>query len=149
MTAQRRVHRVWEILPVALRAILTGLAMALVAANVWPLLLLTLGVPLAAAAEAVFLAVYLWWASGGGPPATTQAARGAAFRRGALSPAQWAWGLVAALAFATTIHAAMVLLFRLVAFPTEAFRQGYDLSRRHGVAVPLGGLPHGGIPAGL
>jgi membrane protease YdiL (CAAX protease family) len=27
-----------------------------------------------------------------------------------------------------TFHAAMVLLFRLVAFPTEAFRQGYDLS---------------------
>jgi membrane protease YdiL (CAAX protease family) len=128
MTAQWRAHRIWEKLPVALRAILTGLAIALPAANVWLLLLLSLGVPLAATAEAVFLAVYLWWASGGGPPRTTQAARGAAFRRGALSPAQWAWGLIAALAFATTIHAAMVVLFRFVTFPTEAFRQGYDFS---------------------
>jgi membrane protease YdiL (CAAX protease family) len=37
-------------------------------------------------------------------------------------------GLVAALSFAATIHAAMVLLFRLMPFPTEAFRHGYDLS---------------------
>src|SRR5262249_22981462 len=71
---------------------------------------------------------YLWWASGGGPPPTTRAARGTAFRRGALSPEQWTWGLIAALAFAATIHAAMVLLFRLVAFPIDAFRQDYDVS---------------------
>jgi membrane protease YdiL (CAAX protease family) len=115
-------------LPVSLRAIITGLAVALAAANVWPLLLLSLGVPLAATAEAVFPAVYLWWVSGGGPPLAMQAARGTAFRRGALSPAQWRWGLIAALSFAVTIHAAMVVLFRFVAFPIEAFRQGYDLS---------------------
>jgi membrane protease YdiL (CAAX protease family) len=37
-------------------------------------------------------------------------------------------GLVAALAFAATIHAAIFLLFRLLPFPTEAFRHGYDFS---------------------
>ncbi len=36
--------------------------------------------------------------------------------------------MVAALSFALTIHAALVLLFRFVPFPTAAFRQGYDLS---------------------
>jgi membrane protease YdiL (CAAX protease family) len=51
-----------------------------------------------------------------------------AFRRGALSPAQWFWGIVGALSFAATIHAAIVLLFRFVPFPTEAFRHGYDFS---------------------
>jgi hypothetical protein len=45
--------------PVLIRAIITGIVVALVAANVWPLLLLGLGVPLAAIAEAVFLAAYL------------------------------------------------------------------------------------------
>jgi membrane protease YdiL (CAAX protease family) len=84
--------------------------------------------PLAAIAEGGFLVLYVWWAGGGGPPRDTQAARGAAFRRGSLSPAQWAWGLVGALAFAGTVHAAMVLLFRLVPFPVEAFRHGYDFS---------------------
>ena len=56
-----------------------------------------------------------------------RASRSGAFR-GSVQPAQWLWGLVAALAFAATVHAAIVLLFRLVPFPIEAFREGYDLS---------------------
>lgn len=92
------------------------------------MLLLNLGVPLAAIAEAIFLALYVWWASDGGPPRTTQAARATAFRRGTLSPRQWGWGLVAAVFFAITIHASLVLLFRIVPFPVAAFREGYDFS---------------------
>ena len=118
----------WARFPTALRAIITGLLMALVPANVWPLLLLNLGVPLAAILEAVFLALYVWWASGGGQPRTAQAARATAFRRGPPTPAQWSWGLVAALFFAVSIHASIVLLFRIVPYPTAAFRQGYDFS---------------------
>ena len=121
-----RAPNIWSRLPIALRAIISGLLIALVPANVWPLLLLNLGMPLAAIAEAIFLALYVWWTGGGGPPRTTQAARATAFRRGRLSPRQWGWGLVAALFFAITIHASLVLLFRIVPFPTAAFRQGYD-----------------------
>lgn len=36
--------------------------------------------------------------------------------------------MVAALCFAVTIHAAIVLLFRFVPFPAAEFRQGYDFS---------------------
>jgi len=115
-------------IPVWLRAIVSGLAIGMAAANVWPLLLLRLGVPIAAAAEVLFLAVYIWWASGGGPPRSIQAARANAFRSGAPSGTQWAWGLLAALFFAATIHASIVVLFRLVPFPTAAFRHGYDFS---------------------
>ena len=118
----------WTKIPVSIRAIITGLLVAFPAADVWTLLLLILGGPLAAIAEAIFLALYLWWVSGGGPPLTTQAVRAAAFRRAKLSPAQWLWAIIAALAFAATIHASLVLLFRFVAFPMAAFRQGYDFS---------------------
>ena len=128
MTSQDRAPNIWSRLPIALRAIISGLLIALVPANVWPLLLLNLGVPIAAIAEAVFLALYFWWASGGGPPRTMQAARATAFRRGTLTLRQWSWGLIAALFFAATIHASLVLLFRIVDFPMAAFRQGYDLS---------------------
>jgi hypothetical protein len=38
------------------------------------------------------------------------------------------WGVIGALFFAATIHAAIVLLFRFVPFPAAAFRRGYDLS---------------------
>src|SRR5438132_271344 len=118
----------WARLPTAMQAIILGLLMALISANVWPLLVLNLGVPLAAILEAVFLALYVWWASGGGPPRTTHAARATAFRRGTPTPKQWSWGLIAALFFAVSIHASIVLLFRMVPYPTAAFRQGYDFS---------------------
>jgi membrane protease YdiL (CAAX protease family) len=119
---------IWIKLPLSLRAILSGLLIGMIAANVWPLFLLNLGVPLAAPAEALFLAAYIWWAAGGGPPRHTSDLRASAFRRGPLSSAQWFWGLVAALAFAATVHASIVLLFRLVPFPLASFRHGYDFS---------------------
>jgi len=128
MTAQENRRNRWATLPVSLRAIITGIVIALIPANVWPALLLSLGVPVAATVEVIFLGLYVWWASGGGPPQRTCAARGLAFRSGPLSPWQWFWGIIAALSFAVTVHAAIVLLFRFVPFPTEAFRHGYDLS---------------------
>jgi len=128
MTAQDNQRNRWATLPVSLRAIITGILIALIPANVWPPLLLSLGVPLAATIEVVFLGLYVWWASGGGPPERTRPARGVAFRRGALSPAQCFWGVIAAFSFAATVHAAIVLLFRFVPFPIEAFRHGYNFS---------------------
>jgi membrane protease YdiL (CAAX protease family) len=110
------------------RAAVAGLLIAMIAANVWPLLLLNLGVPVAAIIEIIFLALYVCWAGGGGPPRRWQAARAATFRRKTLSQAQWAWGLVAAFFFAVTIHASLVLLFRFVPFPATSFRHGYDFS---------------------
>ena len=118
----------WAKLPISLRAIVAGLLIALPAANVWPLLLLKLGTPFAAIAEAMFLALYIWWAAGQGPPRASQISRANAFRRGALSAGQWLWGIVAALCFAVTIHASIVVLFRFVPFPVAEFRQGYDFS---------------------
>ena len=128
MATQDRAPSLWTKLPISIRAILSGIFIALVAANVWPLLLLNLAVPLAATAETIFLALYIWWAAGGGPPRATQVTRAAAFRRGRLSPKQWFWGVIAALFFAAVIHASIVLLFRFVPFPMAAFRHGYDLS---------------------
>jgi len=128
VTTQNLAPSLWLRLPIALRAIVSGLLIALVAANVWPLLLLSLGAPLAAIAEVIFLAFYIWWAGGGGPPLTTRTTRAAAFRCGKLSATQWVWGMIAAVFFAATIHASIVLLFRLVTFPMASFRHGYDLS---------------------
>lgn len=111
-----------------LRAIIFGLLIALVAANTWQLLLRFLGVRLAAAGEAVFLALFLWWTTGGGPPRTVRALRAMAFRRRSLSSTEVAWGISAALFIAIAVHAAIVVVFRLVPYPISAFRSGYDLS---------------------
>lgn len=128
MTRQDPAPGFWPRLPTWLRAIVLGLVIAMLPANIWLLFLASLRVPLAAIFELVFLVLYVWWASGGGRPYTTQAVRGTDFRRRALSAKQWTWGLIAAVFFAATVHASIVLLFRLVPYPAAAFRQGYDLS---------------------
>jgi membrane protease YdiL (CAAX protease family) len=128
MATQPYAPTPWAKLPTPVRAILSGLVVALIATNVWPLLLLNLSVPLATIAEAIFLALFLYWTAGGGPPRTTQAVRANSFRSATLSPTQWCWSILAAVFFAATIHASIVLLFRLVPFPTATFRHGYNLS---------------------
>jgi membrane protease YdiL (CAAX protease family) len=128
MATQTHARTPWAKLPTPVRAILSGLVLALVATNVWPLLVLNLSVPLATAAEVLFLALFLYWTAGCGPPRTTQALRANSFRHTKLSPSQWFWAVLAAIFFAATIHASIVLLFRFVPFPTAAFRRGYNLS---------------------
>jgi hypothetical protein len=53
-------RNLWTRSPITLRAIIVGFLIAAVAANVWLLLLLNLGVQLAAVIEAIFLAFFLW-----------------------------------------------------------------------------------------
>jgi membrane protease YdiL (CAAX protease family) len=128
MTTPGYAPSFWTKLPITLRAVVAGFIIAAAAANVWLLLLLNLGVRLAAVIEAIFLGLFIWWARGGGPPRAARAARAKAFRRGKLTSKQWLWGLIAAFFLAVTVHASIVLLFRLVSYPAAAFRQGYDLS---------------------
>ena len=128
MPTQESGRSSWARIPVVLRAIVSGLLIAMVAANIWPLLLVKLGVPLASLAELAFLTIYVAWASGLGPPAKARLARAQSFRRGSLSSTQWGWSLLAAVFFAVTVHASLVLLFRLVPFPMAEFRRGYDFS---------------------
>src|ERR1700722_10020877 len=109
-------------------SILFGLLIGMIAANIWPIFLFRFSVPLATVAELIFLSVYAWWAAGGGPPRAWAAARANAFRNTSLTPAQWAWGLLAAIFFALTVHSAIVILFRFVPYPVALFRKGYDIS---------------------
>jgi membrane protease YdiL (CAAX protease family) len=130
MAIQDREPRFVSRVPTAVRAIIGGLLIGMIPANVWLVLLIVLKLPVvtAAAFELLFLAAYIWWARGNGPPQRLRAIRAECFRAGALSSAQWFWGIVAALSFAVTVHAAIVLLFRFVPYPADAFRRGYDLS---------------------
>src|ERR1700722_15823726 len=106
-------RNLWTRLPITLWAIIVGFLIAAVAANVWLLLLLNLGVQLAGVIEAIFLAFFLWWAHGGGPPSASRVARAKAFRHDKLASKQWLWALVAVAFFAATVNASIVLLFRV------------------------------------
>ena len=114
-------------LPAIPRAIVSGLLIALVAANVWPVLLIALGMPLAGILEVGFLALYFWWASGNGFPSSLRSVRSAAFRSTHLTCAQWVTGICTAIVFAIAVHAGLVVLFRLVPFPAALFHRDYQL----------------------
>ncbi len=119
----------WNRMPISARAIVSGLLVGLIGANVWSVLLIGLGPRVwAVLAEVLFLILYLAWTRGIGPPASTGASRREAGRVGQISATQWAWGLAAAIAFPISVHAALVVLFRLTPFPAATFHLGYDLS---------------------
>jgi membrane protease YdiL (CAAX protease family) len=128
MTGEMRSVGFWSRVPVVVRAVIGGWAIGLIAANLWPMFLISLGMPLAALVEIVFLTLYVWWAAGGGPPRSWKSVRADYFRVGPLSAAQWFWGVVAAMGLAATVNASLVVLFRLVPFPAAAFHHGYDFS---------------------
>jgi membrane protease YdiL (CAAX protease family) len=117
-------------IPVIVRAIVIGLLVGMIPANVWLVFLVVLKLPvfLAVAAELLFLAVYVWWARGGGPPQSLRGVRADYFRVRSLSGAQWFWGIIAAISFAVTVHSAIALLFRFTHYPAAAFQRGYDIS---------------------
>ena len=121
--------------PLVLRAVGGGLAVGLTAANVWPLLLVGFGMPIAGIFEAGFLVLYFWWACGHGVPASLEQARRDAFRATQLTRAQWLFGIAAALAFALTVHAGLVVLFRLVPFPAALFHRDYQVGMN--MALPF------------
>ena len=124
-----RASGLWARIPLSARAIAAGLLVGLIGANVWSVLTVALGTRMwTALVEIVFLALYIAWAMGLGPPSSTRIARRVAFRVSALTQGQWTWELLAAVAFAVTVHSALVVLFRLTPFPAAAFHKGYDLS---------------------
>src|ERR1019366_1010438 len=58
MSTQQAPGGLMSRLPITPRAILGGLLVGMVAANIWPLLLYQLGAPVAAAIELIFLGLY-------------------------------------------------------------------------------------------
>lgn len=114
--------------PVRYGAMALCFAVSMLAANVWLLLLLKCTIVVALVLDGALLVAFAWWAKGGGPPRAIRSFRADAFRNVRLSSAQWGWGLMAAMFFAVSVHASLVLLFRLVPYPVAAFRHGYDLS---------------------
>lgn len=132
MTRNDRAPGLWARLPVTLRAVISGVVIALIGIYAWGGALFGLGPEKAIPVTLVFLALYMFWASGHLPPGATREARRAAFRRMSLG----GWGLIAALAFAVTVEAGFFVLFRLTPFPREAFR-----------TLPIQQLLHQGSPA--
>lgn len=128
----------WARLPISARAILSGLAVALVGVNLWAAMLISIGPGWALIPPALLMLVlFVYWTSGRAWPDKTSVARAVVFRPIAMQPSQWIWSIGAALFFVVIVEAGLVVLFRIIPFPVETFRAPY----RETVGPLLGGSP--------
>jgi len=107
--------RLWSRLPVVIRALLVGLAVAVAGIQAWRYLVaanlaLSPRIPWAAPTMALYLWLYWRYLDGHGWPQSTAAARQRDLRARSLSPSTWRWSLVAGGSFmAATVPLTLVL----------------------------------------
>ena len=123
------IIRLWKHVPLVIRAILTGLIVFAIVGNLArAAILMFLPIPWSFLLMLVLLWLYMKYFSGSWAPASTAETRRENFRATRLSPAVWGWSLVASLAVVVVLQAGFVVTFRLIEFPAEEWKIGFDLS---------------------
>ncbi len=123
--------KVWQRMPVLLKAILMCSLVGVVGANGVSILAM-LPAPLALIASLSYLFLFWKFFSGEWGPKKTAEARKKYFRAGSLSPRLWKWSLLLAASFVLVFQSGLVVTFRLVKFPADAWTQGLGLD-----SIPL------------
>ena len=112
--------KVWQRIPVLIRAIISGVFVTFVGVGAWLLCLAVIPSPWSVVVMGGILWLYWKYFSGSWWPKSTAEARSRNFRAVKLSAAVWKWGLAGIFLFVVILQAAAVLTFRLVEFPAEA-----------------------------
>jgi len=119
--------KVWQRMPVLLKAILMIALVGIVGANGISVFLVSLPLPLSLFAMLAYLFLYWRFFSGSCGPRKTAETRKKYFRAGSLSPPLWKWSLLLAAFFVLVFQSSLVVTFRLIQFPTDRFAQGFEL----------------------
>ena len=121
------IVRFWERIPMAVRAIVVGLfVFAIVGLFAWNVILMLIPAPWSIAAMVIVLWVYLRYFSGHWWPKATSESRRVRFRATKLPMRVWKWSLIAAVLSVVVFQSSVVVLFRIIEFPAEAFTSGID-----------------------
>jgi membrane protease YdiL (CAAX protease family) len=124
--------RFWQRIPLVIRAIVSGISVSTIGVYAW----LAIGTLIPGLWAIVVMGGVLWlywkYFSGSWWPQSTAEARRNGFRAAKMPAAVWKWSLVAAMLIVVVWQSGMVLTFRIVKFPAEAFTAGYNLE-----AIPL------------
>jgi membrane protease YdiL (CAAX protease family) len=120
--------RLWQRMPVLVRAIVEGLLVFAIAGSLARIAILALiPAPWSLVAMGAVLWVYCKYFSGSGWPRSTAEARRTSFRATRLSADVWTWSLIAALLAVVVMESSFVVTFRVLEFPADAWTQGLDL----------------------
>ena len=121
--------RFWERIPVVVRAIVLGfLVFAIVGSVAWTAILILIPAPWSIVVMAIVLWIYLRYFRGSWWPKATAEARRVRFRATRLSIGAWRWSLIAALLAVVVFQSSLVVAFRIIEFPAEAWALGYDFT---------------------
>jgi membrane protease YdiL (CAAX protease family) len=118
------LSKLWDGLPVIVRAIVVGLLVAMAGTIPWVLFVganvkISPSVPWALVAMGVWLYFYLKYFSGSGWPVTTKAIRRDRFRLRALSGRIWTWSLWTGGLGAASLIALQIIALRMIRVPVE------------------------------
>ncbi len=123
------IVRFWERIPIVVRAIVVGfLVFAIVGSVALTVILNLIPAPWSIVAMAIVLWAYLRYFSGRWWPKATSESRRVCFRATKLPMRVWKWSLIAALLAVVVLQSSVVVLFRIIEFPAEAFTSGIDFA---------------------
>ena len=124
--------KVWQRMPVLVKAFLMIFFVGLIGANVMPIFYEVLKPPISLIVISAYLFLYWKFFSGSWGPKKTAEIRKKYFRAGSLSPKLWKWSLLLAILFVLVFQSSLVVIFRLFQFPADLFNQGFGFE-----ALPL------------
>ena len=124
--------KVWQRMPVLVKAFLMMFFVGIVGANVMPIFYVALKPPISLIVISAYLFLYWKFFSGSWGPNKTAEIRKKYFRAGSLSPKLWKWSLLLAILFVLVFQSSLVVIFRLFQFPADLFNQGFGFE-----ALPL------------
>ncbi|MBT8088898.1 MAG: CPBP family intramembrane metalloprotease [Gammaproteobacteria bacterium] len=123
------IVRFWHRVPIVIRAVVIGFLVFAIAGSVaWTLVLSLIPPPWSILAMVAILWVYWRYFRGDWWPDSTRAFRKQCFRSTSLPTKVWTWSLIAALTAAVLLQSILVVTFRIVEFPAEAWKLPYDFS---------------------
>jgi membrane protease YdiL (CAAX protease family) len=120
--------RLWQRIPIVIRAVVVGLSVFLVAGSAARIAILALiPAPWSAAVMGAVLWIYWRYFSGSWWPKSTAQARRDRFRATRLAKNVWGWSLFAAMLGVAVVQAGFVVTFRILEFPADAWASEYNL----------------------
>jgi len=116
-------------MPLMVRAVVTGfLVFAIAGSLIWTAVLAFIPAPWSILVMAIVLWIYVKYTSGSWWPQSTAEVRRRYFRATKLSNEKWLWSAVMALVTVVVAQSSLVVTFRVIEFPVEAWNLGYDFS---------------------
>jgi membrane protease YdiL (CAAX protease family) len=114
-------------IPVAIRAVITGLIVFLIGITLWSIDYKYVPAPWFLLIMIVVLWAYVNYFSGNWVQNDNTAFRKVNFRKIKLSTAEWRLGLIAAVLFVVVFQSSFVVTFRLIQFPEHEFKAQYKI----------------------